>query len=192
MALRDTTSGASNTSIGLNSMLVHTTGSQNSAIGRDAGASLTTGSTNTCLGYAAGTAGSPFEISTQSNRVVVGENGVTNAYIRVAWTVTSDARDKTNIGDIPHGLNFVQQLQPKQYQFKTSREDDTPQGNLRYGFLAQDILALEGDTPVVIDNEMPDHLKYQGESLVPILVNAIKDLKAELDTVKAELAALKG
>jgi hypothetical protein len=190
MALRDSTSGASNTAVGLNSMLVHTTGSQNTSIGRDAGASLTTGSTNTCLGYAAGAAGSPFEISTQSNRVVVGENGVTNAYIRVAWTVTSDARDKTNIADIPHGLNFVQQLQPKQYQFKTSREDDTPHGNLRYGFLAQDILALEGDTPVVIDNEMPDHLKYQGESLVPILVKAIQELSAKNDALTARIEAL--
>jgi hypothetical protein len=191
MALRDTTSGASNTSIGINSMLVHTTGSQNSAIGRDAGASLTTGSTNTCLGYAAGAAGSPFEISTQSNRVVVGENSITNAYIKVAWTVTSDARDKTNIADIPHGLNFVQQLKPKQYQFNKSREDNTPHGNLRYGFLAQDILALEGDTPVVIDNEMPDHLKYQGESLVPILVKAIQELKTIVDTQAAEIAELK-
>ena len=190
MALRDSTSGASNTAVGLNSMLVHTTGSQNTSIGRDAGASLTTGSVNTCLGYAAGAAGSPFEITTQSNRVVVGENGVTNAYIRVAWTVTSDARDKTNIADIPHGLNFVQQLKPKQYQFNKSREDDTPQGNLRYGFLAQDILALEGDTPVVIDNEMPDHLKYQGESLVPILVKAIQELSAKNDALTARIEAL--
>jgi hypothetical protein len=39
---------------------------------------------------------------------------------------------------------------------------------------------------------MPNHLKYQSESLVPILVKAVQELKAELDTVKAELAALKG
>jgi hypothetical protein len=189
-AQANATAGFSNISIGNDTLFNNLTGVSNVAVGASALVS-TTGSNNTHLGYLAGAAGSPFEVTTQSNRVIVGDNSVSNAYIRVAWTVTSDARDKTNIGDIPHGLNFVQQLQPKQYQFKTSREDDTPQGNLRYGFLAQDILALEGDTPVVIDNEMPDHLKYQGESLVPILVKAIQELKTIVDAQAAEIAELK-
>jgi hypothetical protein len=58
---------------------------------------------------------------------------------------------------------------------------------MRYGFLAQDILALEGDNPVIIDNEKPDHLKYNGESLVPVLVKAIQELKAEVDSLKQQL-----
>ena len=49
-------------------------------------------------------------------------------------------------------------------------------GDLRYGFKAQDILALEGDNPVIIDTEEPEFLKYKGEHLVPVLVNAIKEL----------------
>jgi hypothetical protein len=49
---------------------------------------------------------------------------------------------------------------------------------MHYGFKAQDILALEGDNNVIIDNEQPDHLKYKGEHLVPVLVNAIKELKS--------------
>ena len=125
-----------------------------------------------------------IHITTEENRVVIGNNNVTNAYIRVAWTVTSDARDKTNIAPIVHGLDFVKQLNPVSYQFRTSREDETPHGNKRYGFLAQDILALEGDDPVIIDNEQPDHLKYQGEALVPVLVKAIQELKAEFDEYK--------
>ena len=55
---------------------------------------------------------------------------------------------------------------------------------MHYGFKAQDILALEGDNNVIIDNEQPDHLKYKGEHLVPVLVNAIKELKAEIDKLK--------
>jgi hypothetical protein len=106
----------------------------------------------------------------------------------VAWTVVSDARDKTNINSVPHGLSFVNQLNPVSFQFKMSREDETPNGGKRYGFLAQDILALEGDDPVIIDNEVPEKLKYQGESLVPVLVNAIKELSAKVAALEAQLA----
>jgi len=136
------------------------------------------------VGFSAGRWNSPFEVTTQDNRLVLGHNGITNAYVRVAWTVTSDLRDKTNFGTVPHGLDFVNQLEPVSFQFKKSREDDTPHGNARYGFKAQDILALEGDNPVIIDNEQPEHLKYNGEALVPVLVNAIKELKAEIELLK--------
>ena len=51
--------------------------------------------------------------------------------------------------------------------------------------MAQDILALEGDNPVIIDNKDENALKYKGESLVPVLVKAIQELKAEVDAYKA-------
>jgi hypothetical protein len=147
----------------------------------------TTGSGNVMLGSRAsdGTYTPVFDPTTQNDRFIAGTSYVTNAYVKVAWTVTSDARDKTDVQPVPHGLAFVQQLNPVSYKFKKSREDDTPSGNKRYGFLAQEVLALEGDDPVIIDNETPDHLKYQGESLVPILVKAIQELKAEFDAYKA-------
>ena len=46
----------------------------------------------------------------------------------------------------------VNKLEPVSFQFKKSREDDTPTGTMHYGFKAQDILALEGDNNVIIDN----------------------------------------
>ena len=78
----------------------------------------------------------------------------------------------------------LNQLNPVSFNFKKDRDTEIPHGNKRYGFLAQDILALEGDNNVIIDNEQPDKLKYQGEALVPVLVNAIKELKAEIDLLK--------
>jgi trimeric autotransporter adhesin len=139
---------------------------------------------NVAIGYYSGIDTSPFNITTENFRVVLGYNNTTNAYVKVAWTVTSDLRDKTNFGTVPHGLDFVNQLKPVSFQFKKSREDDTPHGNVRYGFKAQDIMALEGDNPVIIDDEQPDHLKYNGEALVPVLVNAIQELKAEIELLK--------
>ncbi len=95
-----------------------------------------------------------------------------------------------NFGTVPHGLDFVNKLEPVSFQFKKSRDDDTPHGDVRYGFKAQDILALEGDNNVIIDDEQPDKLKYKGEHLVPVLVNAIKELKTQNEDLKSRIEAL--
>jgi hypothetical protein len=204
------TTGEQNIAVGNEALLNATTCLRNVCVGDSAGRNVTTGRGNTFIGGEAGyfcTTGagntlinpqtdggySPaFEITSENNRFVAGSSSVTNAYVKVAWTVTSDARDKTSIEAVPHGLSFVNQLNPVSYRWKTSRENETPTGNKRYGFLAQDILALEGDNPVIIDNEKPDHLKYQGEALVPVLVNAIKELSAQVTALQAEFNALKG
>jgi hypothetical protein len=176
VAMLANTTGTNNTALGYSALKANTTGNSNSGIGRYSGCGITTGVNNTLLGHEAGTSSSPFTLTTEDHRVVVGNNDVSNAYIRVAWTVTSDLRDKTNFGEVPHGLDFVNKLNPVSFQFKKSREDETPTGDLKYGFKAQDILKLEGDNNVIIDTEEPHHLKYKGEHLVPVLVNAIKEL----------------
>ena len=122
----------------------------------------------------------------------MGHTAVTNAYVQVAWTVVSDARDKMNFAPVPHGLDFVKQLNPVAYQFKIDRDTETPNGNVRYGFKAQDILALEGDNPVIIDNEDEDKLKYNGESLVPVLVKAMQEQQAIIESLTNRIAALEG
>jgi hypothetical protein len=185
-ASRNNTTASNNVAVGTIALVDNATGASNTAIGHKAGSVVTAGGNNTLLGHEAGTGSSPFTVTdaTTNHRVVVGNNDVSNAYIRVAWTVTSDQRDKTNFGTVPHGLDFVNKLEPVSFQFKTSREDDTPHGPMHYGFKAQDILSLEGSDNVIIDNEQPEHLKYKGEHLVPVLVNAIKELKAEIDELK--------
>ncbi|MCP3682948.1 MAG: hypothetical protein GY861_09680, partial [bacterium] len=81
---------------------------------------------------------------------------------------------------------------PIKFNFKKSRDDATPHGNARYGFKAQDILALEGDNPIIIDNEDVDNLKYQGEALVPVLVKAIQELSAKNEALLTRIEALEG
>ena len=208
-SLIQNTTGASNTAIGQTALFSNTTASNNTAVGYQAGYAVTTGATNCFIGYGTATAATTgsrnvsvgdrrldgqdiFNLTTENDRAIFGHNSITNAYVKVAWTVTSDARDKTNINPIPHGLAFVQQLNPVSYNFKKSREDDTPNGNKRYGFLAQDILALEGEDNVIIDNEQVDHLKYQGEALVPVLVKAIQEQQAIIETLTQRITALEG
>jgi hypothetical protein len=185
-ALYNNTTGSYNSAIGYQSLYYNTTGTFNTAVGMLALTNNTTGSGNTAISPkdAAGVYLPVFDPTTQNNRFCMGSTSVTNAYIQVAWTVVSDARDKTNFAPVPHGLDFVNQLNPTSYQFKVSREDDTPTGIVRYGFKAQDILALEGDNPVIIDSEDLEKLRFNSDSLIPVLVNAIKELTTRLETLE--------
>jgi trimeric autotransporter adhesin len=210
-ALVDLSTGEYNTVVG-GAAGGATSGSYNTAIGNQARTG-TTGSNNTALGQRAGNSGSPFTIGTNSNRVVVGDSSVTNAYIQVAWTVVSDARDKVDVSRINHGLNLITKLSPitfrwdsrsKYFQYDEEgnitakpEPDGSKKNPLLYsGFLAQEVQqAIEEvgyPENIIVDTEDPENLKLKETALIPVLVNAVKELKAELDTLKAEIAALKG
>jgi len=184
-ALLTNTTGLQNTGCGNATLYSATTGNNNTALGEEALFNMTTGSNNTGLGFNAGVEAGVVNITTQSNHVVIGNVQVSNAYIKVAWTVTSDSRDKTEVQPVPHGLSFVNQLNPVSFKFKKSRDDATPTGDVRYGFLAQDVLALEGSDSVVIDSKDSENLKYTDQNMTAILVKAIQELKAEFDLYKS-------
>jgi hypothetical protein len=153
------------------------------------------GDNNVGVGYFSG-ADSWINITSQNNTVVIGNTNTAVAYVRVAWSFSSDARDKNVLGSCPHGLDFINNLKPVKFTRKTSRTDDTPSGIERYGFLAQDILALEGNDSVIIDKSNEDSLMFNDASLTPVIVNAIQEmynkLTSEIDSLKAEIALLKG
>jgi hypothetical protein len=186
-ALASNTIGSNNTASGQSALQNNTTGNYNTACGVGAMYHNTTGNNNTVLGsqYRIDNSYAPaYDITTEDNRVSIAHTGVTNAYIQVAWTVVSDARDKTDFAPVPHGLDFVCQLKPTAYRYKPSRDAVEGHGPVRYGFKAQDILELEGETPVIIDTETPDKLRLNDQSMLAVLVNAIQELKAEFDVYK--------
>ena len=111
-ALVNNTTGCYNTACGYCALFNSTTGCYNTAVGYMALFNNTTGGNNTCIGRDAGSYMSPFYITTESNRVVIGNNNITNAYIAVSWTVTSDERDKADIQTSPYGLDYIMRLRP--------------------------------------------------------------------------------
>ena len=190
-ALDACTSSAGNVAIGYASMgggAMSGTG-RNIALGDASMYNVTSGQNNIAIGWNAGrtgsnTPGSLGAITTNSNEIQMGNTSHSGAFIQIGWTTVSDARDKGNVKDVPHGLDFVNQLQPKSFEFKPDREVEDTDGIERYGFLAQDVLELEGDNPVVVNKNDEDKLKMTNDYLVPILVNAIKELKAEIELLK--------
>ena len=181
---RGCTTGYKNTAVGERSMISLSTGYGNTCVGREAGAALTTGTNNLFLGQDSGTSSSPSETQAGSNKIVLGNNNITHAYVKVDWTIQSDERDKMNFASVPHGLSFVNDLQPIKFDFKKSRDNATPHGTTKYGFKAQDILALEGDNPIIVNNENTNTLGITNSHLIPVLVKAIQELSAKVTTLE--------
>jgi hypothetical protein len=201
-ALRCNTTGFCNTANGLSALCSNTTGIFNTANGVNALRFNTTGNNTppaTTTSASASTQAAPgstpagiCNITTESNYIVMGNDDHTCALIKVAWTATSDCRDKTCFKPIAHGLDFVRALKPTEYQFKQGGRDSTEtDGKRRYGFLAQDILPLEGDEPVIISADNPEKLQYTEAHLIPVLVKAVQELTAEVERLRAEVEELK-
>ena len=203
LALTANTVGGSNVAVGSSAGKGVTSGTGNLTIGVGCTTELTTGSNNTCVNALDG-GNRIFSLTTESNRILIGYNGVTNAYVQVAWTVVSDARDKTDVVDAPYGLSFVQELRPVQYRwdrrskYGNSQPDGTyKESKKQLGFLAQDVIALEkkyggvAKDLLIGDDEHDDTYKITETKMIPVLVKAIQELKASMDAIKAEFDAYK-
>ena len=174
-------------------------------MGRLAGQSLTTGSNNLLLGHNAGRSGSPATITSQSNSIVLGEDNISSFKCAVALTATSDARDKTDVESLNMGLNFVNQLNPVTYRWdkRSSYSDDlsvTPDGThkktqLMGGLLAQDVeeiereygYKLENETNIITQKSEDGQYGLIYERVVPVLINAVKELSLQVEELKTKL-----
>ena len=186
-SLKTCTIGAANTAIGLNALYGLTSANNNTSVGLNAGYNVTTGHNNLLLGANAGrstASGGLGEIISGDNQIQLGNNTNTSFKCKIALTVVSDKRDKTNFKEIPLGLDFVNKLKPTSFEFKKERESNKADGIERYGFFAQDILELEGEKPVIINNDDSENLTYTSDNLIPVLVKAIQELKAEIELLK--------
>ena len=78
----------------------------------------------------------------------------------------SDERDKTNIVDIPLGLNFIKTLRP--VAFDWNRRDGSNAGKKDFGFIAQELKTAQDATSYA------DHMRLVHETtvLVPDAENA--------------------
>jgi hypothetical protein len=212
------TTGSKNTFVGFQAASGGVvTGSGNTAMGENAGFSLSSGSNNLLLGLDAGRTGSPGgNVATASNHIVLGDENITSANIQVAFGIASDERDKTDFADLDLGLDFVKALEPVTYYWdkrakygdKNAEDYDldaqTPDGThkedwMDVGFKAQAVKALEEAagykiadkknlTLSLTEDGKQYGLKY--EKFIPILVKAIQDQDAIIQSLTARIAAL--
>jgi len=185
------TSGSYNCAIGHDSARAITTGNYNTSLGTFAAYTSTTGSYNTTIGYSSTTSS-----TTANYQFTLGNANITNLRCNdTSISSLSDERDKTNIQDITWGLDFINDVRPVSFQW--NRRDGTMGDTKQVGFIAQELYDVELEhsstqhTKMVLwDN--PDRLEAAPMRMFPILVKAVQELSAQVETLKAEIATLKG
>jgi len=195
------TSGGQNVIIGHNTAGDLTTGSNNVIIGRESEVassgdnnSIVLGESVTCVGSGNFT----FGFSTTDSNIAAGADTI---------TTPSDERYKENIADSTAGLSFINDLRPVTFQWK--KEKDVPSdhrsyvegsdkrvmnsnGETNHGFIAQEVkTAIDNHAEIKDGFNMWSEDSTDGRqrlgagALIPILVKAIQELSAEIETLKS-------
>jgi hypothetical protein len=128
-----------------------------------------------------------------SNSVTIGKSTHTSYRMYAAsWTNLSDRRDKTNIESISDGLDLVTKLNPVKFRWNMRTGGRT---DMDSGFIAQEVRdAVSKDANSylgLVDDRDEDQLMLSPGKLIPVLVNAIKQLDSALKSTQAELSNLK-
>jgi len=95
----------------------------------------------------------------------------------------SDARAKKNVIPVKYGLSTLNKLKPVNYQL--IKDPSGRANHTEIGLIAQDVEQLMPEL-VRTDDEGKKLLNYTG--LIPVLIQAIQDLQAEVAELKAALA----
>ena len=178
------------------------------------------GNVSLCTGYAYSNLTGLPTIPTNNNQLTNGAGYTTfagntysnnmNQYVRTTDTVQfglvrstgdvvayySDDRLKNRIGNIESALDKVNQLNG--FTFTPNEESVRlgldPEGKVRVGVSAQEVEAVlpeaVTDAPVNIEHGT-DYKTVQYEKMVPLLIEAIKELTQENKSIRAELEILK-
>ena len=173
--------GDGNTALGAGA-LINNKASQNTAIGNNAGSNNDIYSNTTSLGY--------NSQITASNQITLGDSSINSLRCNVqVITSLSDKRDKTEIKEISEGLDFVYKLKP--VTFTWNQRDGGRVGIKSAGFIAQDLLELQNDSLIgenldLVSNDNPEQLEARYANLMPIMIKAIQELKAEIELLKSK------
>jgi hypothetical protein len=208
-ALYGNTTGSPNTAIGYQAGGGLTTGGGNTFLGYQTGNYggnvLTTGLYNTYIGNAVypSSSSASYELVIGSTGSTGGKgsntgyivtfNGSTTGNIyqgnnSTLWSVTSDQRLKKNIINNNVGLEKIAQIQVRNFEYRLSDEIiDLPKDQaiikdgIQLGVIAQEIQAI---LPECVKTESTGVMTVNSDPIIWYLINAVKELSAELKALK--------
>ena len=123
--------------------------------------------------------------STSYDLVVIGTAAKTGGG---SWSVFSDARLKDVHGSYEKGLNEILQLNPVEFNYKTDNPVQLDSDHTYVGLIAQEVELV---FPEAVTESTDGYLDFNMHSVSVAMINAIKELKAENDALKAVVCELK-
>jgi hypothetical protein len=108
-----------------------------------------------------------------------------------AYVNGSDASIKQNVSNLPPSLDVVKNLRPVTFEYKPEYSQDQ---TIQAGFIAQELReAMQGqDYLDGIVQQGTNHLNVAYQSIIPVLTKALQEAIGRIETLEAEVAALKG
>jgi len=187
--------GRENTAIGAYALYNDSLGRNNTALGFYAGWMIKSGSNNTFIGDRFNATNEGISNTTSldnraivdaSNKVRIGNAGVTVIEGQVAWSNPSDRRLKESIDyNSRLGLNFINGLKKVSYNYIADKN------KTRYdGFIAQDIEKLMSDLGVPFSGLKKSDdgmLSLAYSDFVMPLVNAIQEQQKQIEDLKKQV-----
>ena len=210
-----------NVAIGSNALYTATTSPKNVCIGYQAGYAVSTGNgKNIYIGHGAGSSGTtgyynvlvgaesalsantgqyqfvfgPISSKGDGTFHVTGTNGAYNQANNSSWSTTSDRRIKKNIVNNNVGLSVINQVQVKNFEYKTLEEIETDDPDLtakacvveksgtQLGVIAQEMESILPSSVVTLSSGAKS---VNEDELFWHMLNAIKELSAKVTALES-------
>ena len=110
----------------------------------------------------------------------------------------SDSRLKKNVQSLSSGLESIKSLRPVSFNWIDGFCDDEKE--TLYGFIAQEVETVDsnliekfgGGSVVVGETTIDDTLRVKEKQIIPLLVKALQEATAKIETLETKVAALEG
>lgn len=167
---------------------------QSNAIGLGNSGSGVSSDGSTSIGFFIQGAGSIATMTSGGNFTITGATATKAS--GTTWANPSDIRLKDNVQNYTSGLSKIMQVQPKTWDY--NGKGGTVVGIKGIGVVADEIEKVLPNTVDTYKAKLnkddatdTDIKRFDATEITWLLVNSVKELKAELDAAKAEIAALK-
>ncbi len=196
--------GSYNTAVGSRAGYSNT-GSYNTFIGYNAESSTASLSNATAIGYNASVSANNALILGSNANIGIGTSapayklqisGVGSNAAKPGsstWTIASDKRLKKDITEFREGLSVLEKINP--VSFKYNGEANMPTTETYIGIIAQEMKEIAPYTVGKFSYQdslgnKTEYLDYDANAVTYIMINAIKELSAEVKSLKEQLANL--
>lgn len=105
-----------------------------------------------------------------------------------SWLGNSDARLKKNLQPVTHALEKLLALKGIRYEWNDDKTGYARPTGVQYGFTAQNVQEV---FPELVSTDAQGYLQTAYGTYDPLIIEAIRELKKENDSLKAEIEKLK-